>query len=135
LTGPTTTARFADIEVLLVGLLTGLAGGEQFCDTETPENLQDLPRFIRCRKIDGGRDHLYDRPIAEIHCFGPTRAVAQPLSEDVFEFLMRKPSPSPAIDVTYCSPAPRELPWPGARVRLWSANYAFDLRRTRIALL
>lgn len=130
MTSPT-QARFADVDVLLVLLLQDLAGGADFCDTETPDNLHELPRFIRCRKVDGDRDHLFDRAIAEVDCFGPTRAVAQPLSEDVFEYLMRKPSPSPAIDRTYCSPSPRELPWPGGRMRLWSATYAFDLRRTK----
>lgn len=124
--------RFPDIEVVLVLLLQDLAGGEQFCDTETPADLEQLPQFIRVQKSDGDRDVNYDRPIVEIDCFGPSRAVAQPLSEDVFERLMSRPSPSPVIDMTYCSPAPRMLPWPGDRVRRWSATYAFDLRRTRI---
>lgn len=128
-------ARFADIDVLLVLLLQDLAGGEDHCDTETPDDLLERLPFLRCRKVDGDRDRLFDRPIVEIDVFGLTRAVAQPLSEVVFEFLLRVPSPSQAIDRTYCNPSPRELPWGDGRIRRWSATYAFDLRRTKIPLL
>lgn len=127
-----TTAVFADIEVLLVVLLQDLAGGEDHCDTETPENLIDVLPFIRARKVGGDRDPVFDRPIVEIDVFGPSRAAAQPLAEQVFEFLMgRQPSPSTAIDSTVCGESPRELPWGDGRIRRWSASYAFDLRRTK----
>lgn len=129
-----TDPRFADIEVLLVLLLQGMAGGAEHCDTETPENLFDVLPFIRARKVGGDRDRLLDRPVVEIDAFGPSRAVVVPLADAVFELLMGKPSPSPAIDSTVCGEGPRELPWGDGRIRRWSATYAFDLRRTRLAL-
>lgn len=125
-------ARFANINHLLVLLLQDLAGGEGHCGSETPTDLiQHLP-FIRTRKVDGDRDRLSDRPIVEVDVFGLTEDATSRLADDVFELLMRVPSPHPAIDYTYCSPAPRELPWADERIRRFSATYAFDLRRTKL---
>lgn len=125
-------ARFANINHLLAFLLQNLAGGEDHCDSETPADLLQRLPFIRARKVDGDRDRLFDRPIVEIDVFDLTEAGSSRLADDVFEYLMRVPSPHPAIDATYCSPSPRELPWADERIRRFSATYAFDLRRTKL---
>lgn len=127
---------FADPEILIVvGLLQDLVGGAEHADSETPEDLIDRLPFIRARKIDGDRDAIYDRPVLEVDAFGISRQVAQPLSELVFERLMRRPPAHPAIDAVYCSPSPRQLPWGDGRIRRWSATYGFSLRRTRMPVL
>lgn len=124
---------FADPEVLVVvGLLQDLVGGDDHADAETPDDLIDRLPFIRARKIDGTRDAIYDRPVLEVDVFDKSRALAQPLSEVVFERLMRRPPAHPAIDAVYCTPSPRELPWGDGRIRRWSATYGFSLRRTRL---
>lgn len=125
-------ARFANINHLLVYLLEDLAGGEEHCDSETPADLYDRLPFIRVRKVDGDRDRLFDRPIVEIDAFALTELQGQQLGDEIFEYLMRVPSPHPAIDATFCSPSPRELPWADERIRRFSATYAFDLRRTKL---
>lgn len=129
-------AVFPDIEVVVVLLLQDLVGGADHCDTETPSDLLDKLPFIRVRKVDGFRGKLADQPVCEIDTFALKRAVAQPLSEQVYERLMGRPrSPSPAIDTTFCNESPRELPWGDERIRRWSATYGFSLRRSRLLFL
>jgi hypothetical protein len=126
---------FADVDILLAVLLEDLVGGPEHTDSETPLDLLDRLPFIRARKVDGDRDAVYDRPIVEIDVFGPLRSVAQPIAELVFERLMRKPPPHPAIDLVVCGESPRQLPWGDGRIRRWSATYGLDLRRTKMPLL
>jgi hypothetical protein len=130
-----TAPVFPDIEVLISLVLQDLAGGPEHADSETPDDLLDRLPFIRSLKVDGDRSRISDRPVLEVDVFGPSRAVAQPLSERVYERLMRVPAPHPAIDTVITVNAPRELPWGDNRIRRWSATYAFSLRRTRIQLL
>lgn len=123
---------FADIDKLLVALLEDLAGGAGHCGNETPADLQDRMPFIRPRKVDGSRDQIFDRPVVELHVFADLRSVAVPLADQVFELLMSRPAPHPAIDAVACAPAPREIPWGDGKIRCVSANYAFELRRTKL---
>lgn len=131
LTAPV-TPRFANIQHLLAFLTQDMFGGPEHTDSETPDDFTDRLPFARFMRVDGSRSALFDYPVVEVDVFSLTEAEGEPLAADLCDFLLRKPPPHPAIDLAFCDPAPRELPWGDGSIRRWNATYAFELRRTRL---
>jgi len=124
---------FVNIERLLAGIYAPMLGGPEFVGNQTPDNLEQLPHYLRVMRVGGPQTALYDYPIVEFDFFAPDEATGWPLVSSLVGHLLQKPPPHPAIDVVVCDPAPRELPWgDGESVRHWGATLFFELRQVRL---
>ncbi|GAA3750853.1 hypothetical protein [Micromonospora maritima] len=123
--------RFPDVQKTLAALLEPLAGGPGHAGSETPEDLQNVLPFIRIIRRPGGvSDNVNDYAFVDVDVFAARYDLAEPLAEDVRQFLTGRPhAVGPAVlDRITCPGGPAERPW-GPGVRRFGATYRVVSRR------
>lgn len=135
MTGPV-ERDFPNIERLIAAVFADELGGLGHVGSETPDDLEAHLPFLRAVRIGGPRTHLYDYPIVELSYFAAGELAGAPGASRIANRLLAKPPPHPAIDVAFCEPAFRELPWGDSEtVRHWGATFSFETRQVRVVLL
>lgn len=130
MTQPTVAWVFPDVQRLLVERLAVWVG-EDYVDTETPDDLQQQLPFIRVERVGGGRDRISDTSTVELQFYASTYAEVHPLAERVCEWLCGPPPPIPQLDRVLCTSAPVEIPYGDERIRRLVANFQLTTRRVR----
>ncbi len=74
-------SRWPDIEKALRVHLEDTTG--VMCGTRVPEQVEDLPGFIRIARGPGTDDLVTDAPSVDVECFRPDYGEAVALAEDV----------------------------------------------------
>ena len=123
------TLRFPDVQRVLVEILTTLAGGAGHVGTETPRELKASLPFVRVRRLSGPSDTVNDYPTVDIDVFAALYSEAEPLAEEIREFLTVRRAPSPLLDRIRCEAGPHELLWGDGTVRRILATYTVVTRR------
>lgn len=125
-------AAFPDVEELLLDALGDLVVDPSTqIGTSTPPDLADHLPFIRVTRFGGSDDRIRDLARIDVDTFGPTRAVAQPLAEQVRQRLLSWPLvvTGGVIDRAETLTAPAEVPWDNQQIRRWTASYTVTCRR------
>lgn len=108
-------------------------------DFQDPDGPVDLLPVIAVDRISGADlDWRMDRPIVDIDCYGPDRAVAQDIAERVRSWIryvvvgqpLRLGDHGVVVTRTRTVVGPRLLPHANERVRRYQANYEFALHPT-----
>lgn len=73
--------HFPDVEAALTDHLTAVTGAT--ASVETPDDLEQLPGFIRLIRGPGADDGFTDAPSIDVEVFAPTRQDARALAESV----------------------------------------------------
>lgn len=127
---------FPNIERLIASIFADELGGLDHVGSETPDDLEAHLPFLRATRVGGARTHLLDYPIVDLAYFAADELTGAPGASRVVNRLLRKPPPHPSLDVAYCEPSFRELPWGDSEtVRHWGATFSFETRMVRVVLL
>lgn len=127
---------FPNIERLIASLFVDELGGWDHVGSTTPDDLEQRLPYLRVMRVDGTRTHQFDYPIVDLDYFDVDEATGAPRASRLANRLLGKPPPHPSIDVAYCEPSFRELPWGDSEtVRRWGATFTFETRMVRVALL
>lgn len=127
---------FPNIERLIAHIFAAELGGLDHVGSETPDDLEAHLPFLRAIRIGGPRTHLVDYPIVDLGYFAGDEATGAPGASAIANRLLAKPPPHPSIDVAFCEPAFRELPWgDNENVRHWGATFSIETRMVRVAVL
>ncbi|WP_329520507.1 phage tail termination protein [Spirillospora sp. NBC_01491] len=124
----TDLAPYADAEQLLVTALAGFGR----TGTVLPDDLRDLPLFVRVRRLGGTDDRVTDQARIAVEVFAPTRAAAWETARLVQQRLISGPTRVPGagvIDRVRTEVGPQDLPYEDPRIRCVSATYLVSARR------
>ena len=138
---PAAEVGFPDVEEMLRLLLDPLAPGR--VDSERPADLAEQLPFVQAYRFGGGDDGLTDYPSVAVDVFAARREDAdgvqggRPLAEQCRQALLRAREGTvgagSGIDAATTISGPREVPYgTSSGVRLWTATYRLEVRRTRL---
>lgn len=123
-----TFTPYADAEHLLVAALASFGR----TGTVLPDDLAELPLFVRCRRIGGADDRVTDVARVAVEVFAPTRAAAWTAARQIQQALISGPRAVPGvgvIDRVRTEVGPQDLPYEDPRIRCVSATYEVASRR------
>jgi hypothetical protein len=123
-------SRWPDIEKALVAHLTGQTG--EICATKNPEDLQDLPGFIRITRGPGSDDMVTDSPTVDVECFKPDYGQAAALAEDVrqaFHGLIGRKVGGVLVDRVRTSLSPMWVDYRNPATNRFVASYRIEYRQ------
>lgn len=123
-------APYPDVEALLIAALSrfGQAG------TVLPDGLDELPLFIRARRIGGRDDRITDAARMAVDVFAPTRAAAWEQARLIQQHLISGPRAIPGagiIDRVRTEVGLQEAAYDTPGVRCVTAIYVVSCRRPR----
>jgi hypothetical protein len=123
---------FVNIERLIAHIFATDLGGLDHVGSETPDDLEQHLPFLRATRVGGPRTHQFDYPIVDLAYFAADELTGAPGASAIANRLLGKPPPHPAVDLVFCEPAFRELPWgDNENIRHWGATFTFETRMVR----
>lgn len=123
-------SRWPDIEKALVAQLHAVTG--EITATKVPENLGDLPGFIRIARGPGSDDMVTDAPSVDVECFKPDYGQAAALAEDVrqaFHGLIGRKAGGVLIDRVRTSVSPMWVDYRNPATNRFIASYRIEYRQ------
>lgn len=118
-----------DVEETFIGVLAA-ALGVRVADT-VPDNVEQLPGFIRVTRGPGGDDFVTDSPLVDIEAFHPIRGEASLLAERARQAMINASSrPGVLVDSVATTSGPTWVFY-APSVHRYVASYRVALRRPR----
>lgn len=123
-------SRWPDIEKALVAHLTEQSG--VITGTKIPEQVEDLPGFIRISRGPGSDDLITDAPGVDVECFKPDYGEAAALAEDIrqiFHGLIGRKAGGVLIDRVRTSVTPTWVDYKNPATNRFVASYRIEFRQ------